>query len=90
MIIIKQIHTLTSNISFEQRRFALGCPSLYQVKWPFDLIKAGATRTETSLLKQFVAGERMDLLDDYEMTFPKKISSFTVTSRREASLIMVS
>ena len=24
---------LTSNILFEQRRFGLGCPSLYQVKW---------------------------------------------------------
>ena len=31
---------------------------------PFDLIKAGATQTETSLLKQYVAGERVDLLDD--------------------------
>ena len=29
-----------------------------------DLIKAGATQTETSLLKQYVAGERVDLLDD--------------------------
>ena len=29
---IKQIHTFTSNIWFEQRRFGLGCPSLYQVK----------------------------------------------------------
>ena len=55
----------------------------------FDLIKAGATQTETSLLKQYVAGERVDLLDDYEMTFPTKISSVTVTSRR-APLIMVS
>ena len=27
--IIKQIHTFTSNILFEQRRFSLGCPSLY-------------------------------------------------------------
>ena len=31
IIIIKQIHTFTSNILFEQRRFGLGCPSLYQV-----------------------------------------------------------
>ena len=31
----------------------------------FDLIKAGATQTETSLLKQYVAGERVDLLDAY-------------------------
>ena len=33
IMIIKQIHTLTSNILFEQRRLGLGCPSLYQVKW---------------------------------------------------------
>ena len=33
IIIIKQIHTFTSNILFEQRRFGLGFPSLYQVKW---------------------------------------------------------
>ena len=33
IIIIKQIHSFTSNILFEQRRFGLGCPSLYQVKW---------------------------------------------------------
>ena len=38
-------------------------PLSSQVKW-FDLIKAGATQTETSLLKQYVAGERVDLLDD--------------------------
>ena len=35
--VIKQIHTFTSNIVFEQRRFVLdcglGCPSIYQVKW---------------------------------------------------------
>ena len=31
---------------------------------PLDLIKAGATQTETSLLKQYVAGERVDLLDE--------------------------
>ena len=30
---------------------------------PFDLIKAGATQTETSLLKQYVAVECVDLLD---------------------------
>ena len=30
---------------------------------PFDLIKAGATQTETSLLKQYVADERVDLPD---------------------------
>ena len=29
---------------------------------PFDLIKAGATKTETSLLKQYVAGECVDCL----------------------------
>ena len=32
-VFIKHIHTFTSNILFEQRRFGLGCPSLYQVKW---------------------------------------------------------
>ena len=64
--VIKQIHTFTSNMLLEQRRFGLGSPSLYQVKWPFDLIKAGATQTETSLLQQYVAGECVDLLDDYD------------------------
>ena len=47
IIIIKKIHTFTSNILFEQYR-----------------IKARATQTETSLLKQYVAGECVDLLDD--------------------------
>ena len=42
---------------------------------PFDLIKAGATQTETSLLRQYVAGERVDLLDDYD--FPAR----TITER---------
>ena len=40
------------------------------VKKPFDLIKAGATQTETSLLKQYVTGERVDSLDDYD--FPAR------------------
>ena len=40
------------------------------VKKPFDLIKAGATHTETSLFKQYVAGERVDSLDDYD--FPAR------------------
>ena len=57
IVIIKPIHTFTSNKLFEQRRFGLACPSL-------ALIKAGATQTETSLLKQYVAGECVDLLDD--------------------------
>ena len=74
--VIKQIHTFTSSMLFWQRRFGLGCPSLYQVKmtWSFwsqnDLIKAGATQTETSLPKQHAAGERVDLLDDYD--FPAR------------------
>ena len=37
---------------------------------PFDLIKAGATQTETSLLKQYVAGERVDLLDEVSDCWP--------------------
>ena len=37
---------------------------------PFDLIKAGATQTEMSLLKQYAAGECVDLLDDYD--FPAR------------------
>ena len=78
-VVIKQIHTFTSNILFEQRRFGLGCPSLYQVKWPFDLIKAGAIQTETSLLKQNVAGERVDLLDDYD--FPARTITETGSFR---------
>ena len=32
---------------------------------PFDLIKAGETQTETSLFKQYDAGERVDLLDEH-------------------------
>ena len=42
----------------------------------FDLIKAGATQTETSLLKQYVAGERVDLLDDYD--FPARTITETI------------
>ena len=36
---------------------------------PFDLIKAGATQTKTSLLKQNAAGERVDLLDDLGVVY---------------------
>ena len=37
---------------------------------PFDLIKAGATQTETSsLLKEYDAGERVDLLDNFSFCF---------------------
>ena len=43
-----------------------------------DLIKAGATQTETSLLKQYVAGERVDLLDDYD--FPARTITETESS----------
>ena len=45
---------------------------------PFDLIKAGAcaTQAETSLLKQYVVGERVDLLDDYD--FPARTITETI------------
>ena len=43
---------------------------------PFDLIKAGATQTETSLLKQYVASECVDLLDDYD--FPTRTMTGTI------------
>ena len=52
---------------FEQRHFGLGCPN------QSPLIKAGATETEMTemlLLKQYVAGERVDFLDDYD--FPAR------------------
>ena len=58
--IIKQIHTFTIIMLFEQR-FSLGCPSLYQVK------STGARETKTSF-KQHDAGERVPLLDDYDVT----------------------
>ena len=32
---------------------------------PFDLTKAGATQTKTPLLKQYVSGELVDLLDNH-------------------------
>ena len=59
--ILKQIHTFTCIMLFEQRRFSLGCPSLYQVK------SNGARETKTSF-KQHDAGERVALLDDYDVT----------------------
>ena len=43
---------------------------------PFDLIKAGATQTESSLLKQYVAGECVGLLDDHD--FPARTITETV------------
>ena len=45
---------------------------------PFDLIKAGATQTETSLLKQYVAGVRVDLLDAHQS--PSLTSTAIVTT----------
>ena len=42
------------------------------------MIKAGPTQTQTSLLKQYVAGERVDLLDDYD--FPAR----TITETGES------
>ena len=43
---IEQIHTFTSNTGklFEQRRFGLGCPNLYQVKWQEENEKAINTK----------------------------------------------
>ena len=38
-----------------------------QATYCFDLIKAGATQTKTSLRKQYVACVRVDLLDDYDL-----------------------
>ena len=42
------------------------------------MIKAGATQTETSLLKQHAASERVDLLDDYD--FPARTIIETTTT----------
>ena len=42
-----------------------------------SLIKAGATQTETSLFKQYDAGESVDLVDDYD--FPAR--TFTDTKK---------
>ena len=39
-------------------------------------MEAWATQTETSLLKQYVAGECVDLLDDYD--FPARTITETV------------
>ena len=79
IIIIKQIHTFTSNILIEQRRFGLGCPSLY-IKIDFDLIKAGATQTETSLLNQYVAGECVECWKNIMLTQSDLITFFLSTS----------
>ena len=48
----------------EKDRSGLPQPLSSQI---FDLIKAGATKTETSLLKQHVSGEGVGLLDDYDL-----------------------
>ena len=59
--IIHQIHAFPSIICmlFEQH-FSLGCPSFYLVK------STGARETKTSF-KQHDAGERVALLDDYDV-----------------------
>ena len=51
IVIIKQIHTFTSNIIVLATTFRSGLPHAAFIM-PFDLIKAGAPQTETSLLKQ--------------------------------------
>ena len=80
IIIIKQIHKFGTIILFEQRRFGLGCPRLYQVKWldKFDLIKPGATPTERLLFKQYDAGECVDLLDEVEPSSAAESASFSM------------
>ena len=52
-------------------RSGLPQPLSSQIK-SFDLIKAGATQSETSLLKQHVAGEHVDLLDHDDYHFPAR------------------
>ena len=48
----------------KQRKIAIHW-LVFVLSLPFDLIKAGATQTETSLLKQYDPGERVRLLDDF-------------------------
>ena len=53
--------------------FRSGLPQpLSSQKKKIGLIKAGVTQTETSLLKQYVASECVDLLDDYIGAFGRR------------------
>ena len=56
-------------------------PHVHQQHESFDLIKAGATQTKTSLIKQHAAGERVDFLDDYD--FPAR--TITETTKIKTS-----
>ena len=47
--------------------------------FPFDLIKAGATQSETPLFKQYDAGERVDLIDASDHNFPAR--TITIKSK---------
>ena len=64
--------------------FRSGLPQPLSSQMPFDLIKAVATQTETSLLisiKQYAAGERVDLLDDHD--FPARTITETFHKARK-------
>ena len=53
-----------------------------------DLIKAGATQTETSLLKQYAAGERVNLLDDYDLparTITETLMKFGIAGNQKSA-----
>ena len=73
LIFIKQIHTFTSNILFKQRRFGQGCPSCPWVATP-GLPQLGCPSLYL-VKKQYVAGERVDLLDDF--VFPARTNTET-------------
>ena len=83
IIIIKLIHTFTSIILFEQRCWS-GLPQS-----PFDLKKTGATQTETSLLKQYGAGERVDLLDNEQEVFLAEGDVYTVPLTTQCLIVDV-
>ena len=78
---------LSLSLSLSHRKYlthnigsASALPIIYRLVFvlflPFGLIKAGATQTETSLLQQYVAGARVDLLDDCD--FPARTITETL------------
>ena len=64
-----------------RKHIGLGCTGLYRAKWAIWLDKGWGNPDRTSFLKQYVAGERVDLLDDYD--FPAR----TITETRKHMLL---
>ena len=77
---------MDARLKFKQRKVAIYW-LVFVLFLPFDLIKAGATQTKTSLLKQYVAGDRVDLLDEDSLCSQQAPNLFSGVQRKNSFVL---